>query len=233
MKDRTFLRGVRNGIPIALGYLSVSFSFGIMAAAQCMTVWQAVLISLLSVTSAGQLAGLQIMQSPGQYMAMLLSQLTINLRYAFMGISLSQKTDERFTGKYRWLLATFITDEIFAMACAEESVSARYYAGLAVLPYTGWALGTLMGAVLGNILPTMVMNALCIAMYGMFVAIVAPRVKEEHRLFWVVLFAAALMCVCHYLIPALSAGLAISLCAVAAALFGALCFPIAGKEDME
>jgi predicted branched-subunit amino acid permease len=121
MKDRTFLRGVRNGIPIALGYLSVSFSFGIMAAAQGMTVWQAVLISLLSVTSAGQLAGLQIMQSPGQYMAMLLSQLTINLRYAFMGISLSQKTDERFTGKYRWLLATFITDEIFAMACAEEN----------------------------------------------------------------------------------------------------------------
>ncbi|MBR6525314.1 MAG: AzlC family ABC transporter permease [Clostridia bacterium] len=233
MKDRTFLRGVRNGIPIALGYLSVSFSFGIMAAAQGMTVWQAVLISLLSVTSAGQLAGLQIMQSPGQYMAMLISQLTINLRYAFMGISLSQKTDEHFTGKYRWLLATFITDEIFAMACAEESVSARYYAGLAVLPYSGWALGTLLGALLGSVLPPLVMNALCLAMYGMFVAIVVPRVQKEKPLFLVVLAAALLMCICHYMIPALSAGLAISLCAVLAALLGACFFPAAEKEGVQ
>lgn len=231
MHKNEFARGLKNGIPIALGYLSVSFSFGIMAAAQGMTVLQAVLISMLTVTSAGQLAGIQVMQAPGQYMAMLISQLTINVRYSFMSISLSQKADDHFRGKLRWLLGFFITDEIFALAVQEKELSARYFFGLSLLPYFGWALGTGLGALLGSVLPQMVMNALCIAMYGMFAAIVAPKAQKEHKLLLVVLFAAALMCLCYYLIPSLSAGIAISLCAVAAAALGAYLFPVREEEQ--
>lgn len=230
MKRSEFIRGLKNGIPIALGYLSVSFTFGIMAISQGLSWWQAVIISLTTVTSAGQLAGIQVMAFPGQYIEMLISQLTINVRYSFMSVSLSQKADAAFRGRLRWLLGFFITDEIFALASAEDEVHPAYFFGLSVLPYIGWAIGTLLGALLGNVLPDMVMNALCLAMYGMFVAIIAPEAKKEKQLLIIVLAAAGMMCLCHYLLPALSAGLAISLCAVAAAALGAAVFPV--KEDI-
>lgn len=231
MKNSDFNRGLKNGVPIALGYLSVSFTFGIMAVAQGMTWWQAVIISMTVVTSAGQLAGIQVMAYPGQYIEMLISQLTINVRYSFMSISLSQRADDTFRGKLRWLLGFFITDEIFALASAEKELSPRYFFGLSVLPYAGWALGTCLGALLGNVLPDIIMNALCLAMYGMFVAIVAPEVRKEHKLLQVVAVAAVLMCICYYALPMLSTGLAISICAVAAAALGAWLYPVKEESD--
>lgn len=115
---KVFLRGLRSGVPIGLGYLSVSFTFGIMAIASSLEWWQAVIISLTTVTSAGQLSAIGTMAIPGQYAAMLISQVTINLRYAFMSMSLSQKTSPAFRGLKRWLLGFFMTDEIFAVECA-------------------------------------------------------------------------------------------------------------------
>ena len=148
-----YKRGLITGIPIALGYLSVSFTFGIMAVSFGLSWWQAVLISITTVTSAGQFAGIGIMIHPGQYIQMLISQITINIRYSFMSISIGQKADSRFSGIYRWLLGFFITDEIFAVATKEDEIKRSYFAGLATLPYLGWALGTFIGAILGNILP--------------------------------------------------------------------------------
>ena len=115
-----YKQGLLAGIPIALGYLSVSFTFGIMAVSFGLSWWQAVLISMTTVTSAGQFAGIGIMIHPGQYIQMLISQITINVRYSFMSISIGQKADSRFRGIYRWLLGFFITDEIFAV---EEGTS--------------------------------------------------------------------------------------------------------------
>ena len=138
-----FKRGLRAGIPIGLGYLSVSFTFGIMAVSYGLHWWQAVLISMTTVTSAGQFAGIGVMLHPGQYIQMLISQVTINIRYAFMSISLSQKTDSRFRGISRWVLGFMMTDEIFAVASQESTVSRSFFAGLTVLPYLGWSLGTL------------------------------------------------------------------------------------------
>ena len=106
----SFLRGLRAGVPIGLGYLSVSFSFGIMAVASGFTWWQALLISATTLTSAGQLAGIGVMAVPGQYVSMLISQLTINIRYSFMSLSLAQKTAPSFRGIKRWLLGFFMTD---------------------------------------------------------------------------------------------------------------------------
>lgn len=223
----SFLRGLKSGIPIGLGYLSVSFTFGIMAISLGFEWWQAVLISMTTVTSAGQLSGITIMVNPGQYIEMLISQLTINIRYSFMAVSLSQKADSKFKGIFRWLLGFFITDEIFAVAVNEENVTRSFFSGLAVIPYLGWTLGTLAGALLGNILPDSVMSALCIAIYGMFVAIIAPKATKEKPLLAVVAVALALSCMFYYLplLKDISSGISISVCAVAAAIIGALIFP--------
>lgn len=229
---RDFVKGLRSGIPIGLGYLSVSFTFGILAVSRGFYWWQALIISMTTLTSAGQLAGIESMLLPGRYLEMLVSQLTINVRYSFMSISLSQKTTKSFSGVKRWLLGFFMTDEIFAVASAQNEVSTRFFSGLAVAPYLGWSLGTLSGALLGNILPQSVMSALCLAIYGMFIAIIAPVAKRSRPVLVVVVLAAILSCAFYYLplLKTVSSGLAISICAIASAALGALLFP--KKEEM-
>ena len=232
MSKNRYIKGIADGIPIGLGYLSVSFGFGIMADSAGLAWWQALLISMTTLTSAGQLAGIGVMASPGQYGAMLISQATINIRYSFMAVSLSQKTDSKFKGIFRPLLGFFITDEIFALAVSQKEVSRSYFIGLATMPWLGWALGTLTGALAGNILPTFVMNALCIMMYAMFVAIVIPPAAKSKPLFAIVLLT-ALISAAFYFLPVLkeiSSGISISICAVAAAVFGAVVFP---REESE
>lgn len=221
-------RGVKAGVPIGLGYLSVSFTFGIMAVSYGLSWWQATLISMTTVTSAGQLAGIGIMVHPSQYIQMLISQVTINIRYAFMAVSLSQKTDARFRGVWRWLLGFMMTDEIFAVASKERAVSHSFFAGLSVLPYLGWSCGTLLGALLGSILPDRVMSALGIAIYGMFIAIVVPDMRGSRPIAFVVILALALSCAFRYAPPltAVSGGIAITVCAVVAAAVGAILFPV-------
>lgn len=232
---RLFLRGLRAGIPIGLGYLSVSFTFGIMAISMGFEWWQAVIISMTTVTSAGQLAGIGVMVNPGQYATMLISQLTINVRYSFMSMSLSQKVSESFGGLKRWLLGFFMTDEIFAVASAEDEVEPSFFLGLSVIPYLGWTLGTLIGAIIGNILPQMVMNALCLAIYGMFLAIVAPPARKSRAVLVVVGIAVALHCIFYYLplLGKIPSGISISICSIAAAVAGALLFPLKNEEEDE
>lgn len=229
----SFRRGLRAGIPIGLGYFSVSISFGILAVSYGFAWWQAVLISMVCVTSAGQFAGIGIMSHPGQYLAMLVSQLTINIRYSMMSVSLSQKVDRAFGRLTRWLLGFFITDEIFAVAASEKELTAPFFAGLAVIPYVGWASGTLIGALVGNILPERVMNALCIALYGMFIAIVVPKARTERPVLFVVISAMVLSCLFAWtpVLSNLSSGIAVSLCAILAAVIGAAVFPV--KEEVQ
>ena len=218
---KNFKRGLILGIPIGLGYLSVSFTFGIMAVSYGMDWWQAVLISMFTVTSAGQFAGINIMMHPGQYLQMLISQLTINVRYSFMSISISQKADSKFRGIYRFILGFMMTDEIFAVASQEEKVSRSFFAGLSVLPYLGWSFG--------------IMSALSLAIYGMFVAIVVPEMKKSRPVIVVVIIAAALSFLFYY-VPALkgiSSGITITVCAILAAVIGAILFPVDSEESDE
>ena len=163
---------------------------------------------------------------------MLVSQITINIRYSFMSISIGQKADSKFKGIYRWLLGFFMTDEIFAVASQEESVRRSFFAGLAVIPYIGWSLGTLSGALLGNILPERVMSALALAIYGMFVAIVVPEMKKARPVIITVVLAFLFSSMFYYipLLKRVSSGLSISICAIASALICAVLFPI--KEEV-
>lgn len=227
--DKSFLKGIRHGVPIALGYLSVSFAFGIQAVSLSLSPMQAVLISLCNVTSAGQLAGITLMSEGASLMQMALAQLTINLRYALMSLSISQKLDGGMNTLRRMLFAFCNTDEIFAVASAQPGkVGHRYLYGLMLMPYFGWALGTLLGAVAGQLLPLFFRTALGIAIYGMFIAIVIPPAREHRPVRVVALTAAALSLALRYVpfLNRIGSGYAIMICAVAASCLGAALFPI-------
>ncbi len=230
----TFSKGVKDGLPIGLGYFAVSFSFGI-AGSKFFSWYLVTLISMTNLTSAGQFAGLQIMaDAAGTFIEMAIATFFINLRYSLMAISLSQKVAPNFGTFKRLLLATGITDEIYALAVSQKSaVTARYFAGLMVLPYIGWSSGTMAGAICGEILPAVVTNALGVALYGMFVAIVVPQMKTSRS----TLIAVAIAIACSFafkFVPALShvtVGFAIIICALVASLLGATLFPV--KDDPE
>jgi predicted branched-subunit amino acid permease len=228
-----FIKGVRAGIPIGMGYLSVSFTFGIMAMSLGFYKWQAILISMTCLTSAGQLAGINIMVMPGNYIEMLISQLTINVRYSFMSVSLAQKVSKKFSGIWRWLLGYVVTDEIYAVAIREKEITRAYFAGLAVLPYIGWTLGTLVGALLGDILPKSIMSALSIAIYGMFIAIIVPEMKKQKPVIFVVVLSAVFSCCFRYIkiLQNFPMGLTISVCAVVAAVICAILFPVSDEDE--
>ena len=220
----TLGEGVKDGLPIGLGYLSVSFTFGILAVSKGLSWLQATLISFTNITSAGQVAGLGIMTTAGGIIAMIISQIVINLRYSLMGIALSQKADKSMTPLLRILLAYGITDEIFGVAVSKKhEFGARYFFGLTLLPVTGWVAGTLIGAVLGQVFPDFLTNALAIGIYGMFVSIVMPKAKHDKVILNVSLLSCILSSVFFY-VPVLSEhvtqGFAIIIAAVAAALIG-------------
>lgn len=229
---QAFIRGMRHGIPIALGYLSVSFGFGILAVRLGFDVWTATAISMTNLTSAGQAAGLTIMSEGGSYLEMALTQLLINLRYALMGISLSQKLDDSFTTPRRCIAAFGITDEIFAVSSAQVGrISAKYMYGMILIAFLGWSLGTFLGGFAGELLPEPVTSAMGLALYGMFLAIIVPPARKSRGVLLVVITAAVCSVICRYLLPFISSGFAVILCAVAAAAVGAVCFPV--KEETE
>jgi len=226
-------KGLRHGVPIALGYLSVSFAFGMKAVGDGLTVLQAVLISMTNLTSAGQIAALPLMVGGAGLAEMALTQLTINLRYALMSLSLSRKLDGSMGTAQRMIFSFANTDEIFAVASSQPGKVGKYYLyGLMTGPWFGWSLGTLLGAAAGTLLPDFVRTALGIAIYGMFLAIILPPARKEKSVRAVVAIAAALS-VCFHYVPGLSqvsSGFAIILCAVAAASLGAALFPIREEE---
>lgn len=224
-----FGRGLLDGLPIALGYLSVSFSFGISAVNEGLSPLAAVLISLTNLTSAGQVAGLGIILAEGALFEMALTQLVINIRYLLMSLSLSQRLDTSFTLRHRVLAAFGITDEIFGVASAQrEPLVPRYMYGLILLPVVGWTLGTLLGAVAGNILPDDLKHALGIAIYGMFVAIVVPPARKSRGVLLGVLVAIGISCLLSYLpfFSFMTSGFSIIVAALLAALLAAWLFPI-------
>lgn len=235
-QNDNFYRGLKDGIPICLGYLSVSFAFGIFAVNSGLTVLQAVLISMTNLTSAGQLAGVPIISASGSLAELASTQLIINMRYALMSVSLSQKLGKNVRLKDKLIIAFCNTDEIFAVASGNhEKVGKHYMFGLALTPYLGWSVGTLIGASAGNILPETVASSLGVAIYGMFIAIVVPASKKSMPTALCVLTAISLSCAFHY-IPALefiSEGFVIIICAVCASVLFAFISPIKNENTAD
>lgn len=233
--NKGFVQGIKDGMPICLGYLSVSFAFGIFAVENGFSLAEAVLLSTCCVTSAGQLAAVPIIASAGGFIELILSQLVINLRYSLMSVSLSQKLDGFVTLTDRFLIAFVNTDEVFAVASSQKGrVNRKYMFGLVLTPWLGWTLGTFIGSVAGTLLPAVVIASLGIAIYGMFIAIVTPVAKKDKATFICVLIAVALSCAFYY-VPFLSrvpSGFSVIICTVIASVIMAVVAPVK-KEETE
>ena len=231
-----YINGLKEGIPIGLGYLSVAFGLGITAVSMGIKALEALLVSMTCMTSAGQLAGFVIIASSGTIMEMILAQIVINLRYALMGISLTQRLDDRCTTPKRLLMAFGISDENFVLASSKPySVGPSYFYGLMTFPYIGWSLGTLLGALAGQILPNDLQMALGIMIYAMFIAIIVPPACKSRGVLGTILISVALSCCLKY-IPVfsfVSNGFSIIICALIAACVMALLCPVENEETNE
>ena len=234
MKWKEYCRGVRRGVPVGVGYFSVSFGFGAMAVAQGLEWYNATLISATNVTSAGQFAGLMLIIAAAGLWEIILTQLIINSRYALMSLALSQKMGSRIGVLPRFLIAFMNTDEIFALAMAErQPLTVPFLLGLGLTPFLGWTGGTLLGALAGSVLPVAVRTALGVMLYGMFIAIVVPPARQEKPVLVTCATALVLSCLFTW-VPVLntvSAGISIVICTVAAAAVCAWLFPIPDEEE--
>ncbi len=234
MKWNEYRAGVNRGLPVGMGYFSVSFGFGAMAVSQGVHALDATLISLTNLTSAGQFAGLTVIVAAATLWEMILTQLIINSRYALMSLALSQRMGERIGILPRLVIAFFNTDEIFALAMArQEPLTIPFMLGLGTLPILGWTAGTLCGGLAGSVLPPSIQAALGVMLYGMFIAIVVPPAKQEKEILIAVILALTFSSLFTWIpmLQQVSAGISIVICTVAAAAICAVLFPIPEEEE--
>lgn len=221
--------GIRKGIPIALGYLSVSFTFGVKAVNGGIPVWAAVLISLTNLTSAGQFAGTTLILTGSSFVEIALTTFVINIRYMLMSLALSQKLQQGTSRRQCCLFGFGITDEVFAVSSGETGkISAAYMYGLISLPIVGWTMGTALGAVASDLMPASLASAMELGLYAMFIAIIVPPAKESRAVALVIALAVGISCILYY-IPAfscISSGFQVIIATVLAATMGAVLYPV-------
>lgn len=221
-------------MPVCVGYFSVSFGFGAMAVSMGLKVWQTVLISASNLTSAGQFAGLTVIAAGGTLIEMILTQLVINSRYALMGLALGQRLGSEVGSGKRLIAAFFDTDEVFALGMARTGrLTTSFFVGAGTVAALGWIGGTALGAIAGSLLPGSIRMALGALLYGMFIAIVVPQARQEKPMLACMILALVLSCLFAWVpgLKAVSSGLAIVICTVAAAAVCALLFPV--EDEVE
>lgn len=175
-----FMKGMRDGVPIALGYFAVSFSLGIAARSAGFTAFQALLMSLFNNASAGEFAAFTLIGAGAGYLEVAVMTLVTNARYLLMSCALSQKLDPALPLTHRMLIGFDVTDEIFGVSIAYPGrLNPLYSYGVFLLALPGWALGTYFGVLMGNILPVRLVSALSVALFGMFIAVFMPPARKE------------------------------------------------------
>ena len=224
-----FVKGMKDGIPIMLGYFAVSIALGISARNAGMTAAQATIASALIMASAGQYIGFTLIAAGAGYIEVMVMEAIANARYLLMSASLSQKLDEKVPFIHRMLIGLWITDEIFGVSVSVEGrLNPFYNYGMAAVATPGWALGTLVGVVLGNALPVRVVSALSVGLYGMFISIFVPPAKKNRIIAALVLLSFALSWAFSAIpwFDGISSGMKIILLTVAISLGAALLFPV-------
>ena len=224
-----FVKGLKDGIPIMLGYFAVSIALGISARNAGMTAPQATLASALIMASAGQYIGFTLIAASASYAEVIVMEAIANARYLLMSTALSQKVDPKLPLRHRLLMGLWITDEIFGVSVSVEGRLNPYYNyGMAAVATPGWALGTLTGVVLGNVLPVRVVSALSVGLFGMFMSIFVPPMRKNRiiAVLVAVSFAASYAMNALSWFDGISSGMKIILLTVAISLGAALLFPV-------
>lgn len=231
--EKTFREGIKDGVAIALGYLSVSFAFGMLAVQKGLPSWAPITISVTNFTGTGQFVGMDLMSSNATFLELAITMLIVNVRYTLMSLSLSQKLSPDMSLTQRLLVAFGNTDEVFAVSMQKKgSLTFRYLMGIMLTAYLGWTSGTLLGTFASSILTQSIRSALGIAIYGMFIAIIIPPARDSKPILGVIVLAVILSCACR-LIPgvrSLSSGWIMILCSVIAAGVGAYIRPVRNAE---
>ena len=192
-KIQYFKKGVKDGIPIFLGYLAVSFTFGIAAKNAGLSALEAVLMSATNLTSAGQFAALDIVAGALSYVEMAFTQLIINLRYCLMSSALSQKISQKMPFWHRFIMSFGVTDEIFGLSVSVKGKISPFYSyGIMSVAIPGWTFGTLLGIISGSLLPARVISALSVALYGMFIAVIIPPSRKSKIIAGIVIISMTL-----------------------------------------
>ena len=242
MTDRKtwFLGGMRDGMPIAIGYFAVAFALGIKASEAGFSALQSALLSLLNVTSAGEAAGIALLAAGTTYVELVFTQLVINIRYLLMSCALSQKLSPTLGVGHRLLIGYGVTDEIFGISAAVEGKLSPYYSyGAIAVAVPGWTLGTLLGALMGNVLPPRATAALGVALYAMFLAIILPPARKSRVIAGLVSISMAASGLLTWLCgrfgwTGFTEGFRIILLTVTISLAAALLFPVKeGNEKKE
>lgn len=194
-----FVRGLKTGFPICLGYIPVSFTFGLIAVKMGFNPLEATIISLTNMASAGQFAGIRLIEGGAPYIELVITTFVINLRYMLMSLSLSQKVASEMPFYKRAIMAFCITDEVFALAAMEkEDVKFPFFGGLMITPIFGWTLGTCLGAVASSLLSPMLQGCFGIALYCMFIAIIIPPARTGRKVAIAIILSALLSCLFTY-----------------------------------
>ncbi len=234
---KDFKEGCRDAIPISLGYVAVSFAFGIEASKIGMTTFQAAVTSLLNVTSAGQFSALEVIARNGSFLELAILQLIINLRYMLMSCALSQKLDPSVNTLNRLGISYGVTDEIFGVSVLKKGrLYPAYSYGLIVTSVFGWVLGTVLGAFSGQIMPQRLISCLGLAIYGMFIAIIIPDTRTSKAVLAVVVSAMILSTAFTYLpviSTAVSSGFRIIIITVIVAAAAAIIAPRPEEKEDE
>ncbi len=177
---KEFLEGLRDGIPIGLGYFAVAFSLGIIARDAGMNAFQGFMASLLTIASAGEYVGFTMMREQAGILALVAATVVTNARYMLMSCALSQRFSPTTKLRHRFLVALGVTDEIFGISITRKGWLNPYYNyGAMVASVPLWAIGTALGIIAGNLLPLRIVSALSVALYGMFLAIIIPPSREN------------------------------------------------------
>lgn len=227
-----YRRGMRDGIPIALGYFAVSFTLGIAAKNAGFTAGQASLTSLLINASAGEFAGFTLIAAGASYLEVAIMEMIANARYLLMSCSLSQKLPPETPLRHRLLLAFDLTDEIFAISVVRPGALNPWYTyGAVTVALPGWSVGTYLGVVMGNVLPVRLVCALSVGLYGMFLAIIVPPARQSRIVAGVVLFSMAASFAVSRIrwFDGISSGMKIILLTLVIAGAAAVLFPVEDK----
>lgn len=188
-----YLRGLKAGIPIGLGYLAVAFTLGIAARSAGLTAFQATLTSFLINASAGEFVGFTLIAAGASYLEVAVMELVANARYLLMSFSLSQRLSPKTRLIHRLLIGWYVTDEVFGVSVSAPAPLNPFYTyGAITLACPGWAAGTCLGVIMGNILPTSLVSALSVGLYGMFIAIFVPPARQSRTARRIVIISMAL-----------------------------------------